>query len=463
MTGVPPRDRVAAPAALPRPEVRAPQPYALPIPTTFRLSNGAHGLVYHLPGQYVISVRLVMPMPVRVEPRAREGVATIMARTLDEGTALHSSVEFARLLERRGVAIGCAVGDSGLSVELDVAKHHLGYALDLLRQCLAEPAFPEPEVARQVATRLAEIEQERSVAAHRAAAEFATTFFDLQTRAARPMGGTADTVAAVTRDAVVAFHAEHVAPADATIVVAGDVDGVDVVAQLEATLGAWQTPAGYRSPGPWAAAELAADRQRIVVVDRPGSVQTEIMVGSPGPDRHHASGWAPFPLLGFLIGGSPTARVDAVLREDKGYTYGMRSTFRPRRRGGIFLTSGSVRSEVTADALRLLIEVLNGGREGFTEEEVRAASHFLVLTAPSRYATADTVADEAASLAFDGLDTGFTSAILAELAAMAPQRAGAAYREFVDGRWTVVLVGDAASIVPDVQELGFGDVTVVPN
>ena len=133
MTGVPQRSRMPVPAALPRPEVAAPQPYALPVPTRFRLANGALGLAYDLPGQYVLSVRLAVPMPLRVEPRDLEGVATIMARTLDEGTARHTSVEFARLMERRGVAIGCGVGDSGLSVELDVAKHHLAYGLDLMR------------------------------------------------------------------------------------------------------------------------------------------------------------------------------------------------------------------------------------------------------------------------------------------------------------------------------------------
>ena len=463
MNAIPARTRPPVPDALPRPDVRPPQPYALPVPVRFRLANGANALAYDLPGQYVVSVRLAVPMPLRVEPRDVEGVATIMARTLDEGTARHTSVEFARLLERRGVALGCGVGDSGLSVELDVAKHHLAYGLDLMRQCLAEPAFPADEVARQVSTRLAEIEQERSVASHRAAAQFAATFYDAALRSSRPVGGTVETVSAITRDAVVAFHAEHVAPAEATVIVAGDLSGLDIAVELDRTLGLWQTPAGYRSPGPWRSVAHAADRARIVVVDRPGSVQTELMVGAPGPDRHHPGGWAPFPLLGFLVGGSPTARIDAVLREDKGYTYGIRSTFRPRRRGGVFVTAGSVRSEVTADALRLLLEVLDGGCEGFSDEEVAAAAHFLVLTAPSRYATADTVADEAASLSYDGLDTEFTSRNLREVAAMDAARAVAAYREFVDGQWTVVLVGDAQAFLADVQALGRGEVTVVPN
>ena len=86
-----------------------------------------------------------------------------------------------------------------------------------------------------------------------------------------------------------------------------------------------------------------------------------------------------------------------------------------------------MRSEVSSDALRLLLDVLDGGRDGFTSDEVDQAAQFLVLTAPSRYATADTIADEAASLSYDGLDTEFTSRNLGEVARMDADRARAAY------------------------------------
>lgn len=448
---------------VPRPAVTPPEPYAVPVPQRVGLDNGLSLLMYDLPGQYVHSVRLSIPLPLRMEPRAVEGVATILARTLDEGTARHTATEFARLLERRGVALGAGVAESGLSVEFDVAKWHLGYALDLLRQCVAEPAFPEAEVARHVRTRLADIEQERSVAAHRAAKELAGVFFDPSSRASRPSGGTPETVAAITRDDVVALHAQSVAPTGATLVIAGDLSGMDVPALMAEHLGRWRTPSTYADPGPWQAAAEAPDRARIVVVDRPGSVQTEVVVAGTGPDRHVSTGWAPFPVLGFVVGGSPTARLDALLREQKGYTYGIRAGFRPRRVGGLFVASGSVRSEVTVEALRDMVDVLATARDGFTEAETEAGRQFLVRTAPARYATADAVADEAASLAFDGLGTDFTTATLEQIATMDPVRLAAAYRQFVDGRWTIVLVGDAASFVGELRTAGLGEVEVVPS
>lgn len=447
---------------VPRPAVTPPRPFVFPTAQRRTFDNGLTAVVYDVPGQYVLSVRVVVPLSLSREPRDREGVATIMARTLDEGTDQHSSTEFAQLLERRGVALGAGVSEAGLSVDIDVAKTHLAYALDLLRQCLTEPAFPAAEVERHVKQRLAEIEQERSIAAQRGSIELLATFFDPAERVSRPTAGSRETVRGVTRDDVVAFHAAQVAPTGATVVLAGDLTDVDAFAELESALGAWSSPVGFAPPADPTPARLADDRARIVVIDRPGSVQSELSLAAPGPDRRVEGGWAPFPVLGFVVGGSPNARVDAVLREEKGFTYGIRSGFRPRRSGGLFVTSGSVRGDATVESLQLLFDILEGARDGFTAEETRAGVDFISMTAAGRYATADAIADEAAGMAFDGLTTEFTTTNLHDLATIEAPRLDEAYRRFVNGSWTVVVVGDAAAYADGIRALGHGDVTVLP-
>jgi len=449
---------------IPRPDVVPPEPYTFPVAERRTLPNGLEVVVYDVPGQYVHSVRLSVPLPLSREPREQEGVATIMARTLDEGTETHSSSEFALLLERKGVALGAGASEAGISIDVDVAKRHLEYALDLLRQTLTEPAFPAAEVARHVKQRLAEIEQERSVAAQRGAIELIATFFDPDERSSRPTAGTRDTVAAITRDDVAAFHAREVSPVGATLVLAGDLDDVDAFAAIEAALGGWSAPEGWEAPPEPVAARTAANRGRVVLVDRPGSVQTELIVATPGPDRRVDDGWAPYPVLGFVLGGSPNARVDAVLREEKGYTYGIRSVFRPRRRGGLFLTSGSVRGDVTVESLDILLTILDGARQGFTDVETKQGVDYIAMTAASRYATADAIADEAATLAFEGLTTEFTTATLRDLADVDPERMVDAYGRFADGSWTVIVVGDAAAHADGIRALAHPvaqDVTVV--
>lgn len=447
---------------LPRPAVSPAQPWEFPIPTETVLDNGLHVLAYDLPGQYVLSVRLAVPLPLSREPFQLEGVGTIMARTLDEGTAAHDSQAFAELMERRGVAIDAGLGEAGLVVSLDVAQPELDYGLDLLRQCLTEPVFPDSQVARQVKTRLAEIDHERAAPASRAALEFIKTYYDSTERAGRPTAGSRETVGAITAEDVRSFHALEVGPSAATVVIAGSLGGIDPAASLDVALGGWTGGREVTVDLRGVAARRAQDAARIVFVDRPGSVQTEIYVGTPGPDRTVDGGWAPFPAAAFAIGGSPTARIDAVLREDKGYTYGIRSGFRPRRRGGVFLTAGSVRADATVESVDLLLGILSGAREGFSEEEIRGASDFLARTAPARYATADAVADEAAGFALEGLTTEFTTQLLADLPRLTPDRVGAAYRRFVEESWTITLVGDASAYAEGVRALGRGELTVVP-
>ena len=125
-------------------------------------------------------------------------------------------------------------------------------------------------------------------------------------------------------------------------------------------------------------------------------------------------GWAPYPVIGFVLGGSPNARIDAVLREEKGYTYGIRSSFRRGARGEC--SSPPVQCAPTARRSRSVFSSRSStARGGFTEQEVRSGVDFIGKTAPGRYATADAVADEAINMALDGRSTEFTTANLRDL------------------------------------------------
>jgi zinc protease len=457
-------DGVGPAAGIPRPSVSPPGPWAFPHPASDRtLDNGLRVLVYDVPGQYVVSASLVVPLPLRSEPLEVEGVASLMSQLLDEGTSRHDSEEFAALLERHGVAFSAAVNDGALMVDVDVPVRHLSAALGLLTEALAEPAFPEDEVRRLKTARLAEIEQDRASAPHRAARELIATLWAPYERASRPTAGAASTVAAITAEHVRDFHAERVGPQGAGLVIAGALTGLDVHAAVEATMGQWHAPAHTPPSSSSPAPDVAVDAARVVLVDRPGSVQSEIAIGWRGPDRHVSGGWAPYPVMCFLIGGSPNARIDAVLREEKGYTYGIRTAVRPRRAGGLVLTSGSVRADATVESLETLSDLLAPENMTFTAEEVRSGVDFIAGTAPGRYATADSIASEAASLLMDRLPLDFTTSTRAATLALTAEELTTAYAALAPERWCVVVVGDATNYADPVRRLGIGPVSVVAN
>jgi zinc protease len=444
---------------LERPAVRPPRAWAFPVPEESWLPNGLRLLLVDLPGQHVLSLRLSLPLPVSTEAPGTEGSTLLMARALDEGTAARTSEEIAELAERHGIAWGAGAGERGVHLGLEVTSRHLATAAELMAECLADASFPEAEVARLVRHRLVDIAHDEADPGSRAALEFARTYYDHRDRPHLPVGGTRGSIAAVTRELLRDRH-RLLGPAGGAVVLAGDLSTIpDPEALLTATLGAWAGSgrAGER-PGQ---ARRAADAGRVVLVPRPGLAQTEVYLGRPGPDRRTPHGWGTFQTLGMLLGGSPHARIDRVLREERGYTYGMRAGFRPRASGGVTVVGGSVRADATLDALGELLPILDVPGSELTGREVREAADFLARTAPGRYGTADAVADELVALVSDGLEPDQVTRTIDQLRELTVEQVATAWDEVRSGpAWTLVLVGDPQH-VQGVEDLGLGPVAVV--
>lgn len=446
---------------LQRPAVSPPAAWEFPVPRQHRLGNGMRLLVVDLPGQHVLSVRVHLRLPVSDETPGTEGATLLMARALDEGTTRHTSEQISELSERNGIAWGAGAGERGVHLGVEVTGRHLGTALALMTEVLGEATFPAPEVARLVRHRLADIAHAEADPGSRASLEFVRTYFDERDRPHLPVGGTRETVAPLTPDHLRERHS-RLGPRGATVVLAGDLSSAPgAVPLVSATLGTWVGAGDLADlPGP---ARRAPDAGRAVLVPRPGLAQTEIYLGRPGPDRRTPHGWGTYQTLGMLLGGSPHARIDRVLREEKGYTYGVRAGFRPRAVGGLTVVGGSVRSDATADALAELLAILDVPGAQLTDEEVRDAADFVAMTAPGRYATADAVAEEIVSLAADGLGPQTVTETLAQVRGLTTDRVAAAWDEVRQGPpWTVVLVGDpghADHLVTRVP--GIGELTVL--
>jgi len=330
---------------LPRPSIAPAGVWAFPSPRRGRLSNGIELMIFDLPGQHVIAAHLVLDVPLNAERRDIEGVATMCARTLDEGTRRHNGEEFAELLETEGAGFGVDLSLAGLQIVLDVPASHLERALELFAEAVIEPSLADRDVNRHVQLRLAEIEQAQANSAQTASMAFRAAVFDETTRAARMSGGEPDTVRQVTPDAVTAFHHDHFGPSGATLVLAGDF-AEDPIAVAERCLGSWQNEDQRQV----SIQEATPGRRHTLLVDRPGAVQADVRFGSFGIDRLDPR-WAGISVASYAMGGAFLSRLNSVLREEKGYTYGVRMNFGPLRTGGSFAVQGSFRTDVLVDAL----------------------------------------------------------------------------------------------------------------
>jgi zinc protease len=440
---------------LPRPTIAPAAVWAFPAPTRARLNNGIEVMIFDLPGQHVISTHLVLDSPLNAERRDIEGVATICARTLDEGTLRHNGEEFAELLETEGAGFGIDLSLSGVQILLDVPASHLDRALELFAEAVTEPSLADRDVNRHVQLRLAEIEQAQANSSQTASIAFREAVFEETKRASRMNGGEPETVSQVTQDVVEAFHRDHFGPSGATLVIAGDF-AEDPVVVAERCLGSWQNERQRRV----AAEEPTPARPHALLIDRPGAVQADIRYGSFGIDRLDPR-WAPISVASYAMGGAFLSRLNAVLREEKGYTYGVRMNFAPLRTGGSFAVQGSFRTEVLVDALAITREMIKVDGVPFTSQEVTDAVAFFTGVSPLRYATADGVADQAATQRLAGLPDDYVDRSLAQLRSVTPEAATEAYRSVVHPEeLTLVVVGDAERLAEPLRALGFPDLEV---
>jgi zinc protease len=442
---------------LPQPTLAPPGVWRFPTPIRTRLENGIETVVFSLPGQHVVSANLVLDIPLNAEDRATEGMANICARVLDEGSRQHDGEEFAELLETEGAGFGVELSLAGLQAVLDVPASHLNRALHLFAEAVREPTLAERDVNRHVQLRLAEIEQSQANSAQSANIAFRAAVYDESSRASRMNGGEPETVSQVDRGVVAGFHTEQFGPARATLIMAGEF-ATDPVALAQECFGDWQNPAQQEVP-----TQLPASApRRVLLVDRPGAVQADIRYGGFGIDRLDPR-WSDITVAGYAMGGAFLSRLNAVLREDKGYTYGVRMNFTPLHSGGSFAVQGSFRTEVAVDALHITRELIDVSSRPFRQQEVDEAVAFLVGVSPLRYATADGVADQAATQVLAGLPEDYVDRSLALLRSVTPESATAAYESLVrPDELTLVVVGDAERMAEPLRAAGYGDLVVIP-
>jgi predicted Zn-dependent peptidase len=267
-----------------------------------------------------------------------------------------------------------------------------------------------------------------------------------------------------------AFYEAQLRPSTATAVIVGDLTSAGLDAVLAGTLGRWAGDSAGPQPMPPAAAD---DTSRVVIVDRPGAVQTQLLIGRIGPDRHDRT-WPALVLGTYCLGGTLTSRLDRVLREEKGYTYGVRAFEQvlrspaPHAANGatgasMLAISGSVDTESTGPALDDLRTVLRTlAAEGLTETERDMAVQNLVGVAPLKYETAASVAGTLADQVEQHLPDNYQAQLYARLAETdADEATATVVAAFGENRLVTILVGDASRISAPVQALGIGDVKVV--
>lgn len=456
-----------------RPGPGAPRAYDFPDFRRVSLANGLEVLLAHVPGRPLLQAQLIVRGAAgggaTAEPAELAGVTVLASRAMSEGTQHRDAVAFVEAAERLGAGLGAAAGWDDLSVHLDVPRTHLSAALALMAELALEPSFPEREVDRLREERLNDLRQAMADPRRRAERLFNETIYAPGAAFRRPLGGDESTVAALDRDALVARHAALVRPAACSLIVCGDLDGLSVEAIVEEAFGSWAGAADDEAGGSAAsrghgagAPDAGSGVRRIVLVDRPGAPQSEIRIGHVGSPRR-IDDFHALMVLNALFGGLFDSRLNRLLREERGYTYGVRSEFDLRRAAGPFGVRLAVESAVTAPAVADVMSELGRIREAAPDEaELTAARDYLVGVFPLRFESSAQVAAALAGLVIGGLPDDELDRYRPTVAAVTAEAAFAAAREHIHAeRASIVIVGDVAAFEDDLRAADYGEVEVV--
>ena len=431
----------------------APRPFRFPTIERTTLAGGLDVRVITQRAAPIVSLTALVRGGSSADPADRPGLAAFTADLLDDGAGTLDGPGLADVLARIGAEADIEVWPDATVVTITTLARHVSRAASLLADLVMRPRLATDDIERVRGLRLDRLRQMRAQAASLADRALTRAIFGRHPYG-HPGIGDPDAVRATTADDIRGFHAHGYQARATTLVVAGDLDTAEAIALAEAAFGAW-VPGPMNGAGPRVVG-APEGRGRVLVVARPGASQSELRVGQVSaarstPDYHALILW------NAVLGGQFVSRLNLNLRQEKGYTYGVRSGFDFRRDRGPFSIHTSVQTTATADATSEILREVRDlqSTRPVTPEELARAKAAVGLGYPRGFETAQQVARAVAQMSLHDIGPDHFEQFVPRLNAVTlDEVAAAAARHVRPDRLTAVVVGDPATVEPQLTARG---------
>jgi predicted Zn-dependent peptidase len=417
----------------------------VPAWTRSTLANGAELVVSEKHDLPLVSVTITFSGGYnQADPVTRRGLADMTAAMMSEGTRTKDGEALAAALQLLGTTVAVRIGGETGTIVFQCIASKFPATLDIVADVLVNPSFPVEALERLRAQRLVALVQARD----RPGAIASRVFPRLVYGDAHPYGQneTEATLKAITRDDVVAFHREYFRPGRALVTVVGDVNAAAAKASIEKALTAW--PRGGEKPTFQYPAPPASRASTIYLADKPGAAQSTFAIGTTGPPRSTPDYFA-LQVMNTILGGMFQSRLNANIREEKGYSYGVSSSFAFGKGPGAFRAGGDIVSAKSDAALMEFMKELRGirGERPITDEELSTAKDALTQRLPGTFASAQSINTAIVSLWAQGLPDDYYQQYAARIAAVRREDVVRVARQYVDvDHLVIVIVGDRSTI-----------------
>ena len=441
-----------------RPQSPPNRPYRFPPFERRRLENGTQLIIAPVRKLPIATLCAIVDAGAVTDPAGREGIASLTADLLLEGTAKLSGAEIVERFEQLGAAVEIETDWDVTVISVTALSDRLAHAVRLLGDILSTPSFPAREVDRLKSERRAELIALRSEPRGLADVMFSRVLYVGASRYARPAGGTETSVAAIAREDVRHFYEQRYRAGALTVVIAGDVDA-DAADRLarEAFAG---LPSGAPAPAT-TSIDAARTGPAVHLVSKPDAQQAELRIGHTGLPRKHPEYFGAT-VMNAVLGGLFSSRINLNLRERNGYTYGASSRFDWRRQAGPFLVSTAVQTEVTAKAAAEVIAEIDRIRGAeILADELSLATSYMDGLFPIRFETTDAIAAALVNLTTFGLPDDYHDTYRHHIRATTVSDVHHAARNHLHpDALQMLVVGDEALLRGQIESLGFGPLTV---
>jgi zinc protease len=454
----PAQPAVPAPASTAPPQLGDPKPLTLPQVVERRLDNGLRILVVEHHELPIADFLLVVKSGSEEDPARREGLASLTAAMLDEGTRTRNAMQIADQIGYLGISLTTASGWDASRVALHTPTAQLDSALALFTDVIRNPSFASKELERLRKDRLTAILQQRDRAPVIADLAFSSILYGEDHPYGRAQQGTEPSVKAITRADVQRFYSQHYRPNNSVLVVVGDVDVNDIVVRANRLFGSWQR--GTIPASRVAQARPAGASTTVYLIDKPGAPQSSFRIGSIGVARATPD-YFPLMVMNTILGGSFTSRLNNNLRETKGYTYGAGSSFDMRQAEGPFTARAEIVAEKSDSALIEFMKELRSIREEVPATELEKAKRYLQLGLPAEFETTSDIAFRLAPLAIYDLPLDYFNTYAQQIDAVTGAEVQRVAQQHVrPDNISVVIVGDLKTIEQGIRAVQIGKVEI---
>jgi len=392
------------------------------------------------------------------------GTASYTMAMLDEGTRTRSALQISEQAENLGAVIGAGSNLDTSAVTLSAIKDKLAPSLELFADIVRNPAFSDEEIERLRPRWLAGIKQEKNQPVGVALRVLPPLLYGEDHAYGIPFtgSGTEASIAAMSREELIRFHADWLRPDNATLFVVGDTTLEEILPLLDKYLGSWKAP---RSAKPQKTVQDVSlpPASRLYLVDKPGAPQSLILAGHLAPPTGVANNIA-IETMNDALGGQFTARVNMNLREDKGWSYGAFTLLWGARYQRPFMVYAPVQTEHTGESLQELMAEMTDflGDKPPTQSELDRYRNNSIRSLPGQYETAGSVLQTLQANARYGRADDYVAGLKQQYEGLTvTDLEQAAEQTLKPGQLTWVIVGDVTKIEEEVRGLDLGEVSII--